>query len=172
MLLVSFLVWCTSIHSCEICYVESPKPKPCYAESGTKLKPMVPPLSNIEPQQQTVQATPSAPPLSGGKSPPMVERHLLLLLLCYIVVNQLGIHILAEQEYHHCCSCWLVVRGVAYSERYTCTSMGGHSHRRHVQSCDRGQDVVKRSSSVLGHYLRHYWRSRGVVDSFCTCAIN
>ena len=25
---------------------------------------------------------------------------------------------------------------------------------------------VKRSSSVLGHYLRHYWRSRGVVDPF------
>ena len=26
--------------------------------------------------------------------------------------------------------------------------------------------LVKRSSSVLGHYLRHYWRSRGVVDPF------
>ena len=25
---------------------------------------------------------------------------------------------------------------------------------------------VKRSSSVLGHYLRHYWRSRGMVDPF------
>ena len=25
---------------------------------------------------------------------------------------------------------------------------------------------VKRSSSVLGHYLRHYWRSRGVVNPF------
>ena len=56
---------------------------------------------------------------------------------------------------------------------------GGHSHRRRVRSCDRGQDavkrsrhflgvghMVKRSSSVLGHYLRHYWRSRGVADPF------
>ena len=25
---------------------------------------------------------------------------------------------------------------------------------------------VKRSSSMLGHYLRHYWRSKGVVDPF------
>ena len=25
---------------------------------------------------------------------------------------------------------------------------------------------VKWSSSVLGHYLRHYWRSRGVADPF------
>ena len=25
---------------------------------------------------------------------------------------------------------------------------------------------VKRSSSVLGHYLRHYWQSRGVADPF------
>ena len=27
---------------------------------------------------------------------------------------------------------------------------GGHSHRRRVQSCDRGQDAVKRSRHFLG----------------------
>ncbi len=53
---------------------------------------------------------------------------------------------------------------------------GGHSHRRRVQSCDRGQDAVKWSRHFLGvgqtvkqcagHYLRHYWRSRGVADPF------
>lgn len=48
---------------------DSPKSKPCYAESGTELKPMVPLLSKIEAMQQPVQAVPSAPPLSGGKSP-------------------------------------------------------------------------------------------------------
>ena len=53
------------------------------------------------------------------------------------------------------------------------SSRGGHSHRRRVQSCDRGQDAVKRSRHFLGvgqtvkqHYLRHYWRSRGVADPF------
>ena len=55
-------------------------------------------------------------------------------------------------------------------------SRGGHSHRRRIQSCDRGQDAVKRSRHFLGvgqtvkqcagHYLRHYWRSRGVADPF------
>ena len=53
---------------------------------------------------------------------------------------------------------------------------GGHSHRRRVQNCDRGQDAVKWSRYFLGvgqtvkqcagHYLRHYWRSRGVADPF------
>ena len=58
---------------------------------------------------------------------------------------------------------------------YEC-ARGGHSHRRRVQSCDRGQDAVKRSRHFLGvgqtvkqcarHYLRHYWQSRGVADPF------
>ena len=53
---------------------------------------------------------------------------------------------------------------------------GSHSHRRRVQSCDRGLDAVKRSRHFLGvgqtvkqfagHYQRHYWRSRGVADPF------
>ena len=44
------------------------------------------------------------------------------------------------------------------------STRGGHSHRRRVQSCDRGQDAVKRSRHFLGvgqtvkqcagHYLR------------------
>ena len=55
-------------------------------------------------------------------------------------------------------------------------SRGGHSHRRRVQSCDRGQDAVKWSRHFLGvgqtvkqcagHYQRRYWRSRGVTDPF------
>ena len=53
---------------------------------------------------------------------------------------------------------------------------GGYSHRRRVQSCDRGQDAVKRSRHFLGvgqtvkqcagHYLRHYWQSRGEAGPF------
>ena len=37
-----------------------------------------------------------------------------------------------------------------------------------MRSNDQGTfwGLVKRSSSVLGHYLRRYWRSRGVVDPF------
>ncbi len=56
------------------------------------------------------------------------------------------------------------------------TPRGGHSHRRRVQTCDRGQDAVKRSRHFLGvgqmvkqcagHYLRHHWQSRGVADPF------
>ena len=56
------------------------------------------------------------------------------------------------------------------------SSRGGHSHRRRVRSCDRGQDAVKRSRHFLGvgqtvkqcagHYLKHYRRSRGVADHF------
>ena len=56
------------------------------------------------------------------------------------------------------------------------TILGGHSHRRRVQSCDRGQDAVKRSRHFLGvgqtvkqcagHYLRHYRRLRGMADPF------
>ena len=44
---------------------------------------------------------------------------------------------------------------------------GGHSRMRCVQSCDRGQDAIKQSSDVLGHYLQHCWRSRGVGECLC-----
>ena len=53
---------------------DSPKSKPHYPKPGTELslKPTAPPLSEIEPQQHSIPAAPSAPPLndlhSGGKS--------------------------------------------------------------------------------------------------------
>ena len=42
--------------------------------------------------------------------------------------------------------------GVCYLENLFCiwSIKGGRSHRRHVQSCDRGQDAVKRSRHFLG----------------------
>ena len=60
---------------------------------------------------------------------------------------------------------------------------GGHSHRRRVQSCDRGQDAVKRSRHFLGGRSLNgqavCWAlSKALLAikrrdrSFCACAVN
>ena len=52
---------------------------------------------------------------------------------------------------------------------------GGHSHRRCVQSCDRGQDTVKgsvkRSRGVLGPMSSNA-SNQEAWPSLCTCAVN
>ena len=59
---------------------------------------------------------------------------------------------------------------------------GGHSHRRRVQSCDRGQDAVKRSRHFLG-VGQTVKQCAGALStallaikrrgrSFCACAVN
>ena len=61
-------------------------------------------------------------------------------------------------------------------------SRGGHSHRRRVQSCDRGQDAVKRSRHFLG-VGQTVKQCSGALStalppikrrgrSFCACAVN
>ena len=61
-------------------------------------------------------------------------------------------------------------------------SRGGHSHRRRVQSCDRGQDAVKRSRHFLG-VGQTVKQCSGALStallpikrrgrSFCACAVD
>ena len=62
------------------------------------------------------------------------------------------------------------------------STRGGHSHRRRVQSCDRGQDAVKRSRHFLG-VGQTVKQCAGALStallvikrrgrSFCACAVN
>ena len=69
-----------------------------------------------------------------------------------------------------------------YGYAFHAHARGGHSHRRRVQSCDRGQDAVKRSRHFLG-VGQTVKQCAGALStallamkrhgrSFCACAVN
>ena len=86
---------------------------------------------------------------------------------------------------HRCAGTWYMVQtDEKQLERpyIHLNSRGGHSHRRRVQSCNRGQDAVKRSRHFLG-VGQTVKQCAGALStallaikrrgrSFCACAIN
>ena len=66
---------------------------------------------------------------------------------------------------------WIVVSGkfqptTSMKSLESVSSRGGHSHRRRVYSCDRGQDVVKWSRHFFGggQTVKQYSRAYTTVD--------